>query len=120
MSLKSTLKNIVDGVDGGLGAIIIGYDGIPLEEYIIEEVPIDLQVMAIEYATVLKEIRKAVEILNTGSMEEICINTDVSRVIIRIIDNDLFAILALSSDGNYGKGRYLLRRQVNVLKEMLN
>jgi predicted regulator of Ras-like GTPase activity (Roadblock/LC7/MglB family) len=120
MSLKSNLKDIVDGVDGGLGAVIIGYDGIPLEEYIIDEAPIDLQVMAIEYATVLKEVRKAVEILNTGYMEEICINTDVSRVIIRIIDDDLFIILALLSEGNYGKGRYLLRRQVPALKEILS
>jgi len=120
MSTRDTLKEIVESVDGGIGAVIIGYDGISLDEYIKEDSPVDMQVLSVEYATVLKEIRKAVEILNAGLMEEVSINTDVSRVIIRIIDDDLFAILALLSDGNYGKGRYVLKRSVPKLKEILS
>jgi predicted regulator of Ras-like GTPase activity (Roadblock/LC7/MglB family) len=119
MPLKSTLKEIVESVDGGLGAVIIGYDGIPLDEYLKEEAPIDLQVLAIEYATVLKEIRKAVEVLNTGIMEEISINTDVTRVIIRMIDEDLFVVFALLTDGNFGKGRYVLKSRVPFLRGIL-
>jgi predicted regulator of Ras-like GTPase activity (Roadblock/LC7/MglB family) len=119
MSLKNTLKDIVERVDGGLGAVIIGYDGIPLEEYLTEEAPIDLQVLAIEYATVLKEIKKAVEVLNTGIMEEISINTDVTRVVIRMIDDDLFVVFALTSDGNFGKARYVLKSRIPFLKGIL-
>jgi len=119
MSIKGVLKEIVENIDGGLGATVIGYDGIPLDEYIKEDAPIDLQVLAVEYATVLKEIRKAVEVLNSGLMEEISINTDVTRVIIRVIDNDLFVVFALLSDGNYGKGRYILKRQVPRIREIL-
>jgi len=119
MSIREILKEIVEGVDGGIGALVIGYDGIPLDEYIKDDAPMDLQMMAVEYATVLKEIKKAVEILNAGAMEEISINTDVSRVVIRIVDNDLFVVLAILNDGNYGKGRYVLRRQVPRIREIL-
>jgi len=111
MSIKTVLQEIVENVDGSLGAIVMGYDGIPLDEFIKESSPIDLQVLSVEYATVLKEIKKAVDVLGSGIMEEISINTDTTRVIIRVLDDDLFVILALLLDGNYGKGRYVLRQQ---------
>ncbi len=119
MPMKSTLREIVENVDGGLGAVIIGFDGIPLDEYLKPDAPVDLQVLAVEYATVLKEVRKAVEVLDSGTMEEISINTDVSRVIIRMIDEDIFVVLALLCDGNFGKGRYLLKRHIPLLKGIL-
>lgn len=119
MSIKTVLQEIVGSVDGALGAVVMGYDGIPLDEYIPQGSPIDLQVLSVEYATVLKEIRKAVDVLGAGVMEEISINTDVSRVIIRVLDDDLFVILALLLDGNYGKGRYVLRQQSSRILEIL-
>lgn len=119
MSIKTVLQEIVENVDGALGAVVMGYDGIPLDEYIIEGSPIDLQVLSVEYATVLKEVRKAVDVLGSGAMEEISINTDVSRVIIRVIDDDLFIILALLVDGNYGKGRYVLRQKSSGILQIL-
>jgi len=33
MSIKTVLQEIVENVDGALGAIVMGYDGIPLDEY---------------------------------------------------------------------------------------
>ncbi len=119
MSLRNVLREIVESVDGALGAIVMGYDGIPLDEYLKECTLFDLQVLSVEYATVLKEVRKAVDVLGSGTMEEISINTDVSRVIIRVIDDDLFVILALLNDGNYGKGRYVLKQQSLRIKEIL-
>ena len=107
--MKAILKELVEGVDGGLGVVVIGYDGISIDEYIKDDASIDLQLLAVEYATVLKEIRKAVEVLNSGKMEEVSINTDVSRVIIRVINDDLFIVFAIDFNGNYGKGRYVLR-----------
>jgi len=32
MDIKNTLKEIVEKVGGGLGAVIMWYDGIPIEE----------------------------------------------------------------------------------------
>lgn len=119
MSIQVILKDLVEQTDGGLGAMVMGYDGIPLDEYICEDAPLDLQVLSVEYATVLKEVKKAVDVLNSGMLEEISINTDVSRVIIRILDEDLFAIGIVSADGNFGKARYLLRINAPRIRELL-
>ena len=106
MELRNTLKEIVEKVGGGVGAVIMGYDGIPIEEYI-EEGIFDVQMLAVEYANVLKEVKRTIEVLKTGEMEEIIITTGLSRIIIRSVNEDFFIMLALDSDGNYGKGRYL-------------
>jgi predicted regulator of Ras-like GTPase activity (Roadblock/LC7/MglB family) len=34
MPFKGILKSLVEQVEGGQGAVIMGYDGIPIDEYI--------------------------------------------------------------------------------------
>ena len=119
MSLKQILQNIVENVNGGIGAVVMGYDGIPIDEYVCEIASFDVQLLAVEYSAVLKEIKRTVEVLKIGEMEEISINTDKLRVIVRTMDEELFVVLAVNSDGNYGKGRYLLKLNAPALRECL-
>jgi predicted regulator of Ras-like GTPase activity (Roadblock/LC7/MglB family) len=118
MVLNDVLRGVVEKVGGGVGAVIMGYDGIPIDEYIKSGV-LDVQLMAVEYANVLKEVKRTIDVLKTGEMEEIIITTGLSKVIIRAISDDFFVMLALNSDGNYGKGRYLLKRDAPKLREEL-
>jgi len=118
MDIKNTLKEIVEKVGGGLGAVIMGYDGIPIEEYILTGL-FDVQMLAVEYSNIMKEVKRTIDLLKTGDMEEILITTGQTRIIIRTICEDYFIILALDSDGNYGKGRYLLKREAPKLCEDL-
>ncbi len=120
MPFREILKNLVTGVDGGQGAVIMGYDGIPIDEYIVEGVSLDVQLLSVEYATLLGEIKRTIEVLKTGDMEEISITTGLSRVLVRPVSQDFFIVLVLAEDGNFGKGRYLLKREApKVAKELL-
>jgi predicted regulator of Ras-like GTPase activity (Roadblock/LC7/MglB family) len=96
------LEGIVEGTSGGVGAVLMGYDGI-----------------AVEYANVLKEIKKTAEILNTGIMQEVSIQTERFQVVIRTLTDEYFVALTLERTGNFGKGRYLLMREAANLKEAL-
>jgi predicted regulator of Ras-like GTPase activity (Roadblock/LC7/MglB family) len=119
MALKEMLKDIVENVSGGVGAVVMGYDGIPIDEYVINDASFDIPLLAVEYATVMKEIKRTVDVLKIGEMEEISINTNYLRAIIRVVDEELFVVLAVSSEGNYGKGRYLLKLKAPQLREYL-
>jgi len=118
MDLKNTLKGIVENAGGGIGAVIMGYDGIPIEEYTQEGI-LDVQIVAVEYVNVMKEVKRTLEVLKTGEMEEILITTGESRIIIRSICDEFFIMLALDFNGNYGKGRYLLKREAPNLRAEL-
>jgi predicted regulator of Ras-like GTPase activity (Roadblock/LC7/MglB family) len=119
MSFREILNTIVSDVDGAIGAVLMGYDGIAIEECIKEERSFDVQLLAVEYTSIIREVRRAVEVLKTGKMEELSLATDQSRIVIRIVNDDFFVLLALSADGNFGKARYLLKRAVPALAESL-
>ena len=119
MPLKEILKSIVENVSGGVGAVVMGYDGISIEEHVGESATVDVPLLAVEYATVLKEIKRTVELLKIGKMEEISINTELLRAIIRVIDEELFVVLVVCNEGNFGKGRYLLKLKAPQLRDCL-
>jgi predicted regulator of Ras-like GTPase activity (Roadblock/LC7/MglB family) len=113
------LQRIVDETGGAVGAVLMGYDGIAIDQYFHPEQVIDLQMIAVEYANVLKEIRKTADMLNMGEMEEVSIRTEQLITVIRIVTSEYFVALALSRDGNFGKGRYLLTREAVNLRNAL-
>jgi len=119
MPFKSILQGIVEEAGGGLGGVVMGYDGIAIEEYQAQPDRLDVHLLAVEYASVLKEIKRTVGVLQTGDLEEVSIVSELVRVIVRGVSDDFFVALVLAADGNYGKGRYLLKRDAWKLREAL-
>lgn len=113
------LQRIVGETGSAVGAVLMGYDGIAVEQYFQEEDPIDLHMIAVEYANVLKDIRNTAEMLNMGPMEEVSIRTEQMITVIRAITPEYFVALALARDGNFGKARYLLSRETANLRDAL-
>lgn len=119
MSLRDLLNATVQSVDGALAAAIMGYDGIPIDEVTVEQSEFDMQLLSVEYATLLKEIKRAVEIIKMGDLEEVTISTTRTCVVVRVLNDDLFAALIMKRDGNIGKGRYLLKiNSYELLREL--
>jgi predicted regulator of Ras-like GTPase activity (Roadblock/LC7/MglB family) len=119
MSFRERLKKIVEQVDGAIGALIMGYDGIPIDESIRPDASLDVQLLAVEYATLLKEIKRTVDVLKTGGMEEVSITSGELRVVIRALNEEFFMVLLLEKEGNFGLGRYLLRLNAQAFRDML-
>jgi predicted regulator of Ras-like GTPase activity (Roadblock/LC7/MglB family) len=117
---RKILQRIVEETGGGIGAVLMGYDGIAIEQFFAPEQEIDLQMVVVEYSNVLKEIRRTAEILSLGEMEEISIRTDRFLIVIRMLTVDYFVALIISRDGNFGKARYLLTRENENLVEALS
>lgn len=119
MSLREALSGIVQSVDGALAAVIMAYDGIPIDEVAVEQSEFDMQLLSVEYATVLKEIKRAIDVIKLGSLEEVSISTSRTCVVVRVINDELFSALIMKRDGNIGKGRYLLKlKSYDMLREL--
>ena len=109
MDFNKVVSDIVESVPGGLAAVIMASDGIAVADYVKPGQALDIQTIGIEYTTVLNEMKKAAEILEAGKLEEVTICSEAITFIIRLVTDEYFIALALSPDGNYGKGRYLIR-----------
>jgi predicted regulator of Ras-like GTPase activity (Roadblock/LC7/MglB family) len=105
---KDALKKIVDNVDGGISGLIMGLDGIAVETYSREE-RVDVNTVGMEFSFILTQVRKAAEALELGELNEITIKAEKLTIVIRLLTKDYFLALALGPDGNFGKGRFLMR-----------
>lgn len=117
MPFSDILKEVVNGTDGAVGALIVGLDGIPVEEYSISA-EMDIQSMTVEYSSLLKEIEKGSQAAQMGSTKEVTVIADKAMVMLRRLNDEYFFVLVIKPDGNFGKGRFLLRMSVpKLLKE---
>lgn len=114
MPFADILKTVVNGTEGALGALVVGVDGIPVEEYSVSG-EIDLQSMTVEYSTLLKEIEKGSQAAQLGTTKEVTVIADKAMIMLRRLNDEYFMVLIIRPDGNFGKGRFLLRMSVPKL-----
>lgn len=113
------LRRVTGDTPGGIGATLMGYDGIAIATELGEATELDIQMIAVEYANVLKEIRNAAGVLAIGELEEVDIQTVRYGFLIRAVTDEYFIALTIRRDGNFGKGRFVLRRELEALRQAL-
>ena len=113
------LRKVVDNVDGGLAAVIMGLDGIPVETYVKQSDRVDVNTVAMEFSFILGQVRKAGDSLQVGSLEELSIRAQRLVLICRMVSPQYFVAVAVAPDGNLGKARYLARLATPALVAQL-
>lgn len=93
---------------GGQAAVLMGFDGIPVETYT-NEATVDIETMGMEFSVLLKDVRRAAESLEAGEAEELTVKTDRISTVMRIVNRQYFLALSVPAGGNLGKARYRLR-----------
>ena len=122
MSFAALLREIVVGCRGGIGAALMGSDGIAIEQVVAEpllEGPLgeDIGTAGAEFGRILDDIRKASDAVAGGVFVETTILLTRFTLIFRAVDEDTFLVVLLHPDGNLGKARYLIRKQLLALRQ---
>jgi predicted regulator of Ras-like GTPase activity (Roadblock/LC7/MglB family) len=115
MSFLEVLKDTVDKVDGAVSAMIISTDGISVQEYA-EDKLVDLTGLSAEASAMIKDINLAADNLGLGEAREFSIISDRCGIIMRKINTDYYLALIIKPDGNYGKGRFILKTTIPKLE----
>lgn len=111
MNFIEVLKDTVDKVEGAVSAMIIASDGIAVEEYVSENI-IDLTGLGAEAAAMIRDVGITAENLGLGEAREFSIISDKCSIIMRKISADYYIALIIKPEGNYGKGRFVLKTTV--------
>ena len=106
---KEALREIVDRTEGGIAGLLMDSSGIAIDSYARDGAPFDINTIGVEYGVLLGSIKKAAEMLEAGTANEVAISTDKMITIIRTLGSEYFLALAITPEGNFGKGRYLMR-----------
>ena len=112
---RDALRDIVDKTEGGVASLIMDSEGIAVESYARDDAPFDITTIGIEFGVVLGSIKRAADSLDAGKTREVAIGTDKIVTLIRTLGEVYFLALAIRPDGNFGKGRFLMRAAVPKL-----
>jgi predicted regulator of Ras-like GTPase activity (Roadblock/LC7/MglB family) len=106
---KEALQDMVEKTDGGIAGLLMDSSGIALESYSKDDAPFDITTIGIEFSVVVGSIKRATESLEAGAAHEVAIGTEKMITLIRMLSETYFLALTMKPDGNYGKGRFLMR-----------
>ena len=116
---KEILKDVVDNTEGGVASLLMGFDGIPVDQYVREGEGFDVESVGMEYSVILKNIRNAAEMLEAGDAREVSVQAERVTTVIRLLNDEYFVAIALRPSGNLGKARFLLRtRGTKLLSDL--
>jgi predicted regulator of Ras-like GTPase activity (Roadblock/LC7/MglB family) len=104
------LKQVVDNTEGGVGALLMGFDGIAVEHYLREGgQKFDITTIGMEFSFILTQVKKAGELLKVGQLNEFSVKAESMTMLVRMINDDYFLAVVIGDGGNYGKCRFLMR-----------
>lgn len=118
MNLVESLRRINNNLDDALGVALAGMDGIVVEEHKRDGL-LDLNAMAAEFSGILKQLEGVARNIQLNGISELCVLADSGMTLVRKINEEYFLLLVISPEGNFGKGRFLLRREVARLEKEL-
>src|SRR5213078_1242343 len=116
---KDMLVTIMERTEGSLGALIMGTDGIAVEKVLGQAgTDANLDVAAAEFTSLVRGAQRAGSDLGLGNLRELVVSLDGSIILMRLLSREYFVVLALSPEGNIGRGRFELRKvELQLAKE---
>ena len=113
---KQLLESILERTEGSLGALIMGTDGIAVEKVFGEAgQEANLDVAAAEFTSLVRNANRSGNETGLGNLRELVVSLENCVLAIRVLSKDYFVVLALSPEGNLGRGRYELRKAELIL-----
>ncbi|MBA3248227.1 MAG: roadblock/LC7 domain-containing protein [Pyrinomonadaceae bacterium] len=121
MVFKDILKQTLERTEGALGALIMGMDGIAVEKYLLDAGrDANLDVAAAEFNQLLRNAQRAGKTMGYGALNEMVVSLDNMKFVMRLLSADYFIVLAIEPDGNFGRGRFELRKaELDLAREFV-
>ncbi len=116
MSFSEVLKETVERIPGAVASLIVASDGIPVEEYKVENL-LDFNDLSAEASTFIKDVELASEELRLGRAKEFSLIADRCGIIMHRITSEYYFCVVIRPDGNYGKARFVLKTVIPKIEK---
>jgi predicted regulator of Ras-like GTPase activity (Roadblock/LC7/MglB family) len=113
----AALQDVISKIDGAVGALIMGLDGISVARAVNDPSPLDVDVVAAEYTSVLRNAMRNAADVPVGALREIALVTDRFAFLLKPITSEYFLVLVLESFDGLGRARFELRKTQLALEE---
>lgn len=111
------LLEIQRKTEGCFGVLIMGMDGIAVEEVWQQRgLDANLDVAVAEFTALVRNARRTSDDMGLGGLRELVVFTDAANFVMRMVSQEYFIVLAINPEGNLGRGRYELRQTELILE----
>lgn len=105
---KHRLTSMVNHVDGSLGCLLIGFDGIAIDSFYRGQEIAHMSAIAVELSNLLDKFRR-LEITGMENINEVSITIGNLTALAKVVADEYLLILALSEDADIRRGQTMLR-----------
>jgi len=116
---RENIKQLVEKLDGGVAAVLMGFDGISVDSFAktgYDGALPDIQTLAMEFAHLIAQARRTLVSLDAGPLEEFTLRAEALTLVVRVLTQEYFLACAMLPSGNVGKARYLMRTTAPALR----
>lgn len=115
---QDALRRIAERVEGTRAVSLVGVDGIAIDSYGGTE-GLSTESIAAELGAFLKSARSPRSSLEETIVQQMAIETDTGITILSRVTEEYYLLLLLARDGNFGRGRFELRKAALALEKEL-
>ncbi len=91
--------------------VIVGFDGIAVERvWQNDATDSNYDITVAEYTSLVRNTKQKNSDTGAGKLNEMTISNENELFIMRLVSDDYFIAMVLDAEGNFGRGRYELRR----------
>ena len=116
---RENIKKLVERLDGGVAAVLMGFDGISVDSFAksgYDGALPDIQTLAMEFAHLIAQARRTLQSLDAGPLEEFTLRAESLTLVVRVLNQEYFLACAVLPNGSVGKARYLMRMSAPALR----
>ena len=118
MSMEDILGNMVKAVDGALGALVGGFDGMGVAAVVSDE-RINVAEITAAIAMALTYVQKVAEETKAGDLEEVVIQMGKGTFYVKPLTSDYWMGMILAPDANIGRAKLELNKAMpKMVKEV--
>jgi predicted regulator of Ras-like GTPase activity (Roadblock/LC7/MglB family) len=115
---QDTLRRVAERVEGTRAVSLVGVDGIAIDSFVSSE-GLPMESLAAETGALVKAAHAARALTDHGSNEQVTLSSDRAATILQRVTEEYYLILLLARDGNFGRGRFELRKAAAALEKEL-
>ena len=115
---QDILRRVAERVEGTRAVSLVGVDGIAIDSYVASEgLPMDS--LAAESGAIVKAAHGAQALTDHGPLQQLTLASERAATILCRVTEEYYLLLLLARDGNFGRGRFELRKAAAALEKEL-
>lgn len=115
---QDTLRRVAERVEGTRAVSLVGVDGIAIDSYVSAD-GVPMESLAAEMGAIVKAAQAAGALTEHDAVAQLSVASGRAITILCRVTEEYYLLLWLARDGNFGRGRFELRKAASALEKEL-